>query len=314
MKVRLYGFSLEAGHAKTSLNDLYEYMELQSGVADTSRTNERRIYFSKDADPTYARGLVVTVKNQKAFCKLVDEKGRLVILVENLQGEDKVMEFNFFVVNKSNGLGIYQQYHHSCSLGVFGGYLRERYRTLSTRSIDAEILELRRSRQHSEARERAIRRAHRGNLTVATLVHRGNLSSVLRQFEKIKSFEYEFAQIEAIRDVARPLQPYVSKRKEKVTFEPRFAVSTIATAVHNAVEMIVPKSGRVHVETDEGDPLSVKLADIPENFGEYDFDEIATQLDQLDTADFAEHQTFTDLQDVCNSEPYSHIFNARTRR
>jgi len=314
MKVRLYGFSLEAGHAKTSLSDLYDHMELLSGTADTTKSNERRIYFSKDTDPDYARGLIVTVKNQKAFCKLVDADGRLVINVENLQGEDKVMEFNFFVINKSNGLGIYQQYHHSCSLGVFGGYLRDRYRNLSENSAGREIRELRRQRQHTEGKAKAIRRAHRENLSVATLIHRGNLSAVLRQFEKIKSFEYEFAQLDAIRDVAQALQPYVKRRKEKVTFEPRFAVATIATAVHNAVNTIMPKSGRVHVETDEGDPLSVKLADIPENFGEYDYDDIATQLDKLDTAEFAQHQTLTNLQEVCNSEPYAHIFNARTRR
>lgn len=77
MKVRLYGFSLEAGHTKASLDDLYGHMDLFSGEADNTRTNERRFYFSKDADPTFARGLVVTVKDQKAFCKLIHENGRL---------------------------------------------------------------------------------------------------------------------------------------------------------------------------------------------------------------------------------------------
>lgn len=314
MKVRLYGFTLEAGHTNSSLNDLYDHMELFSGNADNTRTNERRIYFSKDADPTFARGLIVTVKDQKAFCKLIDENGRLVISVENLQGDDKLMEFNFFVVNKTNGIGLYQQYHHSCSLGVFGAYLKERYRTISEGAANQAIAALRHQGQHTNRRETAIRRAHRGGLSVATLVHRGNLAAVLRQFMRIKSFEYEFAQLDAIREVAQPLQPYVTRRKEKVTFEPRYAVVTIANAIHNAVIAIQPKSGRVHVETEEGDLLSVKLADIPEHFGEYDYDDIASQLDNLDTADFAQHRTFTELQNVCNSDPYRHIFTARVRR
>lgn len=314
MKVRLYGFSLEAGHTKSSLSDLYDHIELFSGEADNTRTNERRIYFSKDADPTFARGLVVTVKDQKAFCKLIDENGRLVISVENLQGDDKLMEFNFFVINKANGIGLYQQYHHSCSLGVFGGYLRDRYRTISEEAAGQAIEALRQQGEHTDRKETAIKRAHRGGLSVATLVHSGNLAAVLRQFDKIKSFEYEFAQLDAIREVAQPLQPYVKRRKEKVTFEPRYAVVTIANAVHNAVNAIQPKSGRVHVETEDGDPLSVKLADIPEHFGEHEYDDIASQLDNLDTADFAQHRTFTDLQNVCNSEPYRHIFTARVRR
>lgn len=313
MKVRLYGFSLEAGHAKSSLNDLYDHMELFSGEADNARTNERRIYFNKDADPTFARGLVVTVKDQKAFCKLIDENGRLVISVENLLGDDKLMEFNFFVVNKTNGIGLYQQYHHSCSLGVFGGYLRDRYRTISEESAGQAIAALRQQGGSTDRKEAAIKRAHRGGLSVATLVHSGNLSAVLRQFDKIKSFEYEFAQLDAIREVAQPLQPYVKRRREKVTFEPRYAVVTIANAVQNAVNSIQPRSGRVHVETQDGDPLSVKLADIPEHFGEYEYDDIALQLDNLDTADFARHHTFAELQNVCNSAPYRHIFTARVR-
>jgi len=314
VKVRLYGFSLKAGHAKSSLNDLYDYMEQCSGQADNTRANERRIYFSRDEDPTFARGLVVTVKDQKAFCKLIDENGRLVISVENLQGDDKLMEFNFFVINKSNGIGLYQQYHHSCSLGVFGGYLRDRYRTISEEMANQAIESLRQHGEHTDRREAAIRRAYRGGLSVATLVHSGSLEAVLRQFEKIKSFEYEFAQLDAIREVAKPLQPLVKRRREKLTFEPRFAIGTIANAIQNAVNAMQPKSGRVHVETQEGDPLSVKLADIPEHFGEYDYDDVASQLDNLDTADFAQHHTFNELQGVCTSDHYRHIFTARLER
>lgn len=314
MKVRLYGFTLEAGHTKAALSDLYDHLALFSGAADNSRSNERRIYFDKDTDATFARGLVVTVKDQKAFCKLIEDRGRLVINVENLQGEDKLMEFNFFVINKTNGVGLYQQYHHSCSLGVFGGYLRDHYHTISTEFADREVAELTRRGEHTDKREKGIRKAHRGGLSIATLVHSGTLGAVLRQFQKIKSFEYEFAQFDAIRSVAQPLQPYVKRRKEKVTFEPRYAVVTIANAVQNAVNAIQPKSGRVHVETEDGDPLSVKLADIPEHFGEYEFDDIASQLDNLDTAQFARHRTFTELQAVCDSDAYRHIFNARIRQ
>lgn len=313
MKVRLYGFSLKAGHNKTSLSDLYDYLAVHSGEPDNTKSNERRIYFDKDSDATYARGLIVTVRDQKAFCKLIEDNGSLVINVESLQGDDKLMEFNFFLINKTNGIGLYQHYFHSCSLGVFGGYLRTDYREISDAKCADEIHASERTGRHTDAKEKAIKRAHRGNLEVATLVHSGSLSTVLRDFEKIKSFEYEFAELEAIRDVAQPLSPYVRRRKETVTFEQRANVGTLANAVQQAVNLIQPRSGRVHVETEDGDVLSVQLENIPEHFGEYEYDDIARQINNLNVLEFSRHNAFAQLADVCNSDAYRHIFNARVR-
>ena len=182
MKVRLFGFSLKAGNSKATLAQLYDHLETNSGQPDNTRPSERRIYFSRDASADYAHGLVVTVKDQKAFCKFVKEKGTFKISVETLVGEDKLMEFNFFVINKNNGLGIYQQYFHSCSLGVFGGYLKEDYRQISDHSASKMVSDLHRNGKHTEVKEKAIRKLHGGQLEVATLVHKGTLAAVLEEF------------------------------------------------------------------------------------------------------------------------------------
>lgn len=313
MKVRLYGFSLAAGHTKTSLVDLYDHLAMHSGQPDTTKSLERRIYFDKNDGSNYAHGLVVTVRDQKAFCKLIEDNGNWVINVESLQGDDKLMEFNFFIINKSNGLGLYQHYFHSCSMGVFGGYLRTDYREISDQRCQDAIHASEQTGRHTNAKEAAIKRDHRGQLEVATLVHSGSLSSVLQDFDRINSFEYEFAELEAIRDVAEPLSPYVRRRKEVVTFEREQNVRTLANAVQRAVNLIQPRAGRVHVETEDGDALSLQLENIPEHFGEYDYDDVARQLNNLNVLEFSRHNTFTQLNDVCNSDAYRHIFNARIR-
>lgn len=313
MKVRLFGFSLQAGHSNTPLQSLYDHLDLRSGEVDDTRANERLIYFSKDADPVFARGLIVTVKDQRRFLKLINESGRLVINVENLKGLDKLMEFNFFVVNKSNGIGLYQHYFQSCSLGVFFEYLADRYRAISQSKVNSAIQKMHEDGTHSKHKEMALRRSHRGGLSAARLLHKEGLASILSMFQRIKSFEYEFAELEAIRSVAQPLSKYVKRRKEVVYFEPKFAVNSIAQAIGKAVNIIRPVTGRVHAEDADGVAVSVQLEDIPESFGERDYDEIAAQLHHLDTAKFASHLAFRQLQEVCDAPEFAHIFHARIK-
>lgn len=196
MIVRSYGFSLEAGHGHVSVADVFRYMADNNGQPDTSKSNERRFYIDDQSDAKFVRGLVVTVKDQKAFCELVkDDGGGFVISVKNLEGENKLMEFNFFVVNKTNGLGIYQHYFHSCSTHTFGDYLRKRYFTLSNAMAEEEIAAANAANELSDKQEKAIRKKYRKPLSFSILVHNEDLAVVLARFQEIKSFEYEFAAI-----------------------------------------------------------------------------------------------------------------------
>lgn len=192
MIVRSYGFSLEAGHAHVSIADVFNYMVGHNGQPDISKSNERRFYIDDQSDAQFVRGLVVTVKDQKAFCELVkDNNGSFVVSVKNLEGENKLMEFNFFVVNKSNGLGIYQHYFHSCSVFTFGDYLRKRYFSLSSNLAEQELAKERAAGKLSHKKERAIRSKYRNQLVFTLLVHNENLADVLAKFKQINSFEYE---------------------------------------------------------------------------------------------------------------------------
>lgn len=318
MIVRSYGFSLEAGHGHVSVADVFSYMVGNNGQPDTSKSSERRFYIDDENDAEFVRGLVVTVKDQKAFCKLVkDDDGGFVITVENLEGENKLMEFNFFVVNKNNGLGIYQHYFHSCSTFTFGDYLKKRYYTLShklaTKELDAAKAEG--GGEITLKKERQIRAKYRTNMSFSVLVHNEALEDVLAKFQQIKSFEYEFSTIEPDMVKGIPIGPYVKRMKEKVVFKTDTAVNVLAKAIQGTVNALNPKSGRVSVVDnidDEDVSLSVKIADIPEHFGEQDYDAVAAKLDQLDTKTFSQHQVVNELIDACK-DTYKHIFMAKVK-
>lgn len=315
MLVRSYGFSVTAGNAKVSLDDLFASLVTTSGDEDTSQRNVRRIFVDTTTNKDFVLGLVVTVKDQKTFCELVNAKGNFVIAVSNLKGKNKLMEFNFFVINKNNGLGIYQHYFQSCSPGTFGSYLRTRYRRLSDKSRDDSIAALKAKGQHTPGKEKEIKAAHAKGLSFALLVHTESLELVLSKFKEIKGFEYEFAAIEPDLVKGAPISNYVKRLRQKVSFKPNIDVGVLSKAIQGTVDTLKPKSGHVsvvdHVD-DEDIPMSVRIADIPEHFGEQDYDTVAGKLNNLDTSKFATHTVVDELLTAC-TDTFKYVFMKKVK-
>lgn len=312
MKAHLKGFSIESGNGHVSLEDLFALMEQQSGQSDTSQPNERRLYVHAPQEGRFIKGLIVTVRDQKNFCSLTQHEGNFVIQVQNLLGDDRLMEFNFFVLNRDNGLGLYLHYHQSCSVGMFGNYLRARYALITDNRCADAIAAL--GPDPSLSAQRRVRREYKRKLLFSPLVSRQSLEDMLKECQKINSFEYEFAAIEQIKSIAAPLQPFARRRRERIVFTPRSPIGELANAVSRAVAEIAPRSGKVNVIDAEGDAVALRIANMPENFGEYEYDEVAQRLNNLDTKDFAKHDLLTELVRICESDDYRHIFMAALRQ
>lgn len=315
MLVRSYGFSVTAGNSEVSLDDLFASLVSTSGNEDASQNNVRRIFVDTKTNNDFIIGLVVTVKDQKTFCELVNEKGNFVIAVSNLKGKNKLMEFNFFVINKSNGLGIYQHYFQSCSPGTFGKYLRNRYHRLSEKSREDAIAALKKNGKHTVREEKLIKKSHSKGLSFGLLVHNESLEKVLSKFKEIKGFEYEFAVIEPDLVKGAPISNYVNRLRQKVSFKPNLDVGALSKAIQGTVDALRPKSGHVSVVDNvdgEDIPISVRIANIPEHFGEQDYDAVAGKLNNLDTSKFATHFFVTELLKTCTDD-FKHVFMKKVK-
>jgi hypothetical protein len=173
MKVVAKGFSVEAGNDHVSVDEVLAWMQGSSGASDHSKGLERRIYVSSGEAGGFARGLVVTVRDQKKFLRMAGQGQNVVIEVENLKGDQHLMEFNFFVLNKANGLGLYLHYHQSCSISIFGSFLQARYHTLSRSG--REVAEAALGDNPNPKVVRDLRKEFSGRLAFAQLVSKQGL-------------------------------------------------------------------------------------------------------------------------------------------
>jgi hypothetical protein len=315
MKVRLYGFEIESKCSTVSLEDLFFELNKYSGLSDTSRGLERRIYLDSGSDTDYHLGLVVTVKDQKRFCRLENDHGNLKITVENLKGRDKLMEFNFFAINKKNGIGIYQHYHQSCGVNIFGSYLITRHRKIREKRIIEDIKNEKSANngEISPSMEKRIKRKHKGGLKFSQLIQPESLEQLLKNYKKIKAFEYEYSTLVPDKRIGIPLGKYVKKIREKLTFERNWSVSELSAGITKTIDLIKPKSGRVHVVDYSDEDMSLKIFDMPDNFGEEEYDDVAIKLNNLDIYDFGKNKVSLELIEVCRSDEYKHIFEANIR-
>ncbi|WP_293779168.1 hypothetical protein [uncultured Oxalicibacterium sp.] len=311
MKVRMFGFDIEAGASAISVKKFMNHLSTVSGAPKKIGEIERRIFIDDAFNKNYYLGLVVTVKDQKRFCKLENSKGQIKITVENLTGDDKLMDFNFFVINKSNGIGLYQHYHQSCGLNVFGGQLVSCYKEFRESELNSEIeRENKNNGGISTKKEQEIKKKYRGGLRFAQLVRKESLEKILKEYKELKAFEFEISALDANVRNGIPLLGYAKKLREKLTFQKGWGVSVLASEIAKAVNQINPKSGRVHAVNMFDEDVSLRIFNMPDNFGEEDFDDVALKLHNLDLNSFSKHKVSKEMVKICGSDDYQHIFEA----
>lgn len=286
-------------------------MKVDNGKEDSSKGTPRLFYIDDDTDKDFYRGLVVTVRDQNAFCKLIRSGNNFKIQVQNLENAEKIMDFNLFVIGKKNGLGIYQYYHRSCSTNTFLQYLKRKYRALSNVHMEATLADMRSRGEVSNRQERNLRVKYRDPLQVGVLVRPESLEKVLQGYEQVKGFSFEIVSLQARRRAAGPLDPIVTKVHQTVSFVKDLPKTKISEAITNYLGSINRKTARVAVIDEDEESLSLRIADIPANFGESEYDEIAAELEGLDVSKFATHSIVVGLRKTCLK--HSDVFTAETK-
>ncbi len=309
MRVLTYGLQIKAGHVHTSLADVMNLLKAESGKPDDTQAIQRRFYLD-DQHHEFYRGMVITVRDQRTFCKWVESGGGdHKIHVENLGEAEKVMDFNLFVVNKANGLGLYQYYFRSCPISTFVTYLKRRYRTISFARRDAEI---KKADLAGEGKKviKAIKSKYAEPLRGGPMVSPANFASVVAQYGDIRSFSFEITSMEHRSAAAGPLDPYVKRVRQTVSFMNDSKKLDVVKAIVKSVPLINAKTARVSVvDVDDEESVQIRLQDIPEAFEETDYDYLASELQDLSISNFASTGIIFRLIKECEKRP--ELFNQK---
>ena len=111
--VKNYGVSFSTKKSDIALTNFFVSL-VGADIDFPIRTDSARKIII-DQDEKYIYGTVITIKNQKKFTSLVGKGSNLEIKVSDLSKLEKIAEFNFLIINKKNGFGIYAMCFHTCT-------------------------------------------------------------------------------------------------------------------------------------------------------------------------------------------------------
>lgn len=305
VQVRLLGFRFDVDSKNLTLGSFAAAVSTQPTDQKAAHDTQRLLFLNNRCDPNYHVGLIVTVKDQKTFCRLVAGDGSLLVKVDELELNTKLMEFNFFVVNKATGTGLYQYYHQSCSLSSFAYLVARRFREYRESLVQAEMDKIPEG-ERTEAKLTKVRKHHKGQFKWEMLVRAERLEELIAELQRVKSFEWTVATPTVDQEDFKPLAPYIRNQRSKLAFEVGAPVQSLAKAISAAVTKLGVVKGRIEGQDAEGLDRVLRILNNPENYGEYDYDDLAGKLHDLDLTQFQDAWVVKELIKSCKDQ--AHIF------
>ncbi|WP_147468478.1 hypothetical protein [Corallococcus interemptor] len=286
MLVRLFGFSLDCGQGIT-LDEFINELQTQTGRTE-GIAGYNRIIYSKtktSSGEKYQVGLLLTIKDQRRYCELQRNGKTFSISVREIEEGRNLIDFNYFIINHKTGRGLYQHYFNSCALSRFTSFCSKIYEDLRDRKISEKIQEAG-GDTIAESQKRAIRKDFKGSLASQQMVRPGELDELINELEKIKSFEFDLAVVEADPQMFQPVQNFIKKRKFKLSFDQEQGpINRLRRGILQIVEAQNPDKGSITGEDATGEERILKLTNNFSSFGDYEFDDIAREM-RFDLEDF----------------------------
>lgn len=308
MLVRFLGFSLKQKGAIT-LESLFSSLGSTTFEPEKNKEGGRFVFTDTESNEKYFLGLIVTVKSQRTFCELKSLPAGFKVVVNGIDEKSSLMEFNFFVVNKNSGLGIYQHYHQSCSTNNALYILKSHHNSLlrEERERHADSLVAEKGISIAAARKSALKVVN-STISSAVLIRKESLKKILEEMKKIKAMEVDFDYLIPIVEEFKPLTATVRRQRERFAFYSTANVSSLVKPIVDAFRAKEVKSGRVFGVDENGVDRIIRISENPDNFGEFDYDDVASKINDLDVQSFQSSWVIKALLEA--SESHRHIFEA----
>lgn len=298
MLVRLIGFQLKVeGKGGMTLESFANALtEINAG--NPEKSDDRRLLFLNNKHhKDYCAGLVVTVKDHRTYCELVNSGGSLLVKVNELDHGSNLMEFNFFVFNKITGAGLYQYYHQSCSVNSFGDLAKRRFVDCKKNFRQLAIDEA--GEFISEADRKKIEARFVNRINFSIIVRKEALKELISEMRRVKAFQYAIATPEVPQDAFAPLKKFIKIKTERLSFSVKTPTISVADAIDAFVSRTTLQRGCIEAVDENGIDRIIKVMNNPDTFGEYDFDDLVPRLNELNLTNFEQSWVVNELIGKC---------------
>ncbi|ECW2079786.1 hypothetical protein LWU99_004401, partial [Salmonella enterica] len=266
-------------------------------------------FFLFHEDDVFFSGVVLSFKDQRRDCRARFQDGQFTIHTADILDDEKLIDFNFFVVKKSSLKGLYEYYHNSCSIHVLFALLRNKFNALKADKISNYIADnLALGREKAEAKGK---KEYAGRLSTSILIDNRDIPTVLAEYAKVKKIEMLFDAQQFAVGHAVALQR--SSREVKVSFN---ITDSEQSNIDRLTQGVVELAGNVgfkkgSVSTVDSDDIerTISILNCPKRLGECEFEDLAHRIDGLTVENFHENEILVELKREINEGEYRALFN-----
>ena len=280
--------------------------DLKNFLAELNKSNgkeyKRRITYFFESK-TYWLGLVLTIKDMKNFVTLIESKQEIKLDVHELDDNEKIADFNFFVIDQNTGYGLYQYYHNSCSLATFNYIIKHSYNE-KCRAIFLDIKYKYEKESKKKSEIDKLMKKYRGKFTASIVERKGHFIDRVKKLKDANTAEIEFLQISFKNNPLQAIQPYLKTMKYKIIF---LKTTSVVGKIKSLVDVLAdnePKKATIEGIDEYGHDVVYRLYNDFDKFQEYDYEDMvpSLNLDKNKVADSIKNNSIIlELQSVFNN-------------
>jgi hypothetical protein len=308
MDVRIYAFELSFGRGADTTS-FFSFLKplgessaqgVAASLEKSAGTKASKILIIGEAktNANYHTGLLLTIKDARAFCNLRARKGKLMMAAQTIDTDSAICDFNFFVLYKPTGRGLYQHYHQSTGPASFCRHLKDKYHTFSDIVKEAEVTSLRAANPGwNDGRLRAAAGKKISPFLQADVITRPDtMSHLIRELAQINSLTFEARSLEDYQPFGLKSKGLVKSLSHKMIF--RREPNLIQTGKELAAKIVQRKSALRRATATgfdvDGDEVTFKLTRDYQVLTTYDYNDVVADIDMDDLVASVESAPMTE--------------------
>ncbi|MFC4677481.1 hypothetical protein [Desulfovibrio legallii] len=241
--------------------------------------NNRILYYIEGDD--FWRGLVLTVKNMKKFTKIVNSSGKIRLDIHKLEKNEHIADFNFFIIDKNTGCGMYQHYHNSCSLNIFNAINKDRYLKIKNKLYEDAKIQLENENKPLKQIKNDLK-IFNETIECSIIERNGSFVERVALMKSAKEAEIEFEILDTTKDEFVAIMPHMRRLKYQLFFNKESPMNLLIEGLTRTFKGAKLKKAKVVGIDEHGNDAVYKLLNDFDRFGSFDYEAMvpALSLDQ----------------------------------
>lgn len=271
MKIVFQAFHWDCQCPAFALPNFLSEMNKKNGY----ESRRRILYFIQDND--YWFGLVLTIKDMRKFVTLVEAKQELKLNVHELNENEKIADFNFFVIHTESGFGLYQHYYHSCSLNVFNCLTKNFYNEMRTAMFTFVKDRMKAEGKTKREIDKELKK-YKGKFVPTIVERKGSFIERVKKLNDANSAELEFRQINFSNNPLQAIQSHLKTMKYKMSFSKTTSKLDKVRSLAGVLSSGDFKKATVEGIDEHGNDVVYRLFNDFDRFQEYDYEDMVPSL------------------------------------